>query len=458
MKHILIVDDDKMNRLISEKALSQDYRISMAASGREALDFLEKEIPDLILMDIEMPDMNGKETVIQIKQNKKWDKIPIIFLTSDSDAETEIDCLKLGAEDFITKPFVPPVMRSRISKSLELIDLQRHLEKQLERKKQQIKAETKKAHTDMLTKLHNRLYLEQTMQKMEEKKEKGAMFMIDLDNFKIINDTYGHIVGDKTLQRFADVLRAFAKEGDIVCRLAGDEFVTFYPDLTNRETISTKAEGIIRLFAEKMGELGYGGVVSVSIGIVITEGEESFQNLYNKADKSLYFVKNNGKNAYHFYGKENDVPSEINTVIDLDNVYHMMEDGMDMSDGTFQLAYDEFKKIYDFVVRGMVRRKQDCQMVLFTIEPKQKILVDDVEDIMEALEQSISVSLRVADTGTKYSNSQYIVLLIDSDMENGKMVAKRVIDHFYQNSRFDRQEVSIRYNIRTIEPTKSITR
>lgn len=458
MKHILIVDDDKMNRLISEKALSQDYRISMASSGREALDFLEKEMPDLILMDIEMPDMNGKETVMKIKQNKKWDKIPIIFLTSDSDAETEIDCLKLGAEDFITKPFVPLVMRSRISRSLELLDLQKHLEQQLERKKKQIKAETKKAHTDMLTKLHNRLYLEQAMHKMEEKKTKGAMFMIDLDNFKFINDTYGHIVGDKTLQRFADVLRAFAREGDIVCRLAGDEFVAFYPDLTNKETISVKAEGIIRLFAEKMGEFGYGGVVSVSIGIVVTEGQESFQNLYNKADKSLYFVKNNGKNAYHFYGKENDMLSEINTVIDLDNVYHMMEEGMDMSDGTFQLAYDEFKKIYDFVVRGMVRRRQDCQMVLFTIELKQKILVDDVEDIMDALEESISVSLRVVDTGTKYSNSQYIVLLIDSDIENGKMVAKRVIDHFYQNNRFDRQEVSIRYDIRTIEPTKSIIR
>lgn len=458
MKHILIVDDDKMNCLISEKTLSESYRVSTVSSGQEALDFLEKEIPDLILMDIEMPEMDGKETVIKIKQEKKWAKIPVIFLTSDSDAETEIDCLNLGAEDFITKPFVPLVMRSRISRSLELLDLQKHLESQLEKKKEQIKAETKKALTDMLTKLHNRLYLEKTMQKMEENGTEGTMFMIDLDNFKCINDTYGHIVGDKTLQRFADVLRTFSRQEDIVCRLAGDEFVAFYPELTDKDAISKKAEGIIRLFAEKMGELGYGGVVSVSIGIVITKGDESFQSLYNKADKSLYFVKNNGKNAYHFYGKENDILSEINTVIDLDNVYHMMEEGMDMSDGTFQLAYDEFKKIYDFVVRGMLRRKQDCQMVLFTIELKKKFLADDIEDIMDALEKSISVSLRVADTGTKYSNSQYIVLLIDSDMENGKMVAQRVIDHFYQNSRFSDSQVSIRYDIRTIEPSKSIVR
>ena len=141
---------------------------------------------------------------------------------------------------------------------------------------------TKKSLTDGLTGLHNRAYLESNIHDLLAKGTKGAFFMIDLDNFKKMNDEHGHILGDKTLQFFAETLKEYSTEKDIVCRLAGDEFVSFYPELTDKDIISKKAEGIIKTFCNKMEDFQYGGIVSVSIGIIVTDGTDDYTSLYNK--------------------------------------------------------------------------------------------------------------------------------------------------------------------------------
>lgn len=445
MKSILIVDDDNMNCVLAKHALAQSYQVETVHSGKEALEYLEKELPDLILMDIEMPGMDGKEVVRRIKARAEWVRIPIVFLTADSDPMTEAECLKCGADDFITKPFVPLVMRSRVDKILESQELRKELEQQLEEN-------TIKSLTDALTGLHNRDYLERTLQELLTEGHTGTLFMIDLDNFKTMNDTYGHIVGDKVLQHFAEVLRSVARKGDIVCRLAGDEFVTFYTDLTDKAAAAGKAESIIRLFAEKMGALGYAGIVSVSIGAKITKGDEEFQKLYSKADTSLYFVKNNGKNAYHFYGEHDEKLNEIDTVADLEYIRRMMEEGLQSGKGAFHVAYDEFKKIYDFVQRCVARRNQNVQVVLFTLKlPEQNPLAISMDRGMDILTYSVVSSLRSVDTGTKYSSSQYIVILMDTDIENGKLVAERVMKRFRENREVLASGIEVSFDIQTMK-------
>ena len=249
------------------------------------------------------------------------------------------------------------------------------------------------------------------------------------------------------------MLKTYSREDDIICRLAGDEFVTFYPELTSREIAAKKAAEIIHLFSEKMSSLGYAGVVSVSIGIMMAKGDEDFVSLYNNADKSLYFVKNNGKNAYHFYGEQKIVSEESSTVVDLEVVKNMMEQGMVQTAGAFSVAYDEFKKIYDFVIRYVSRKKQQVQIVLFTLSMGNEYLAGlSMENAMEVLEESVVSSLRAMDAGTKYSNKQYIVLLLDTDMENGKKVAERVIRKFYQDARITISGVNLTYDIQTREP------
>lgn len=138
MKHILIVDDNKMNLVMAKQELSADYQVTPVTSGAQALMFLEKMHTDLILLDINMPDMDGRETMRRIRENDAWKSIPIIFLTADASPETEAQCLSDGAEDFIIKPFVPQVMKSRIERILELYELRSDLEAKLEEKTKQV--------------------------------------------------------------------------------------------------------------------------------------------------------------------------------------------------------------------------------------------------------------------------------------------------------------------------------
>ncbi len=447
MKKILIVDDDSINCLLAKHALAQEYQTIAINSGKEALSYLETEMPDLILMDIEMPEMDGKEVVRRIKACEKWNNIPIIFLTADSNPATEAVCLQCGADDYITKPFVPDVMRSRVARVLENHGLRKDLEIELEKK-------TIKSLTDALTGLNNRDYLEKELQVLLQAGHAGTLFMIDLDNFKSMNDTYGHMVGDEVLKIFADTLRFYAEDKDIMCRLGGDEFVTFYTDLVDKEVAARKAAGIIRLFADKMGAMGYAGIVSVSIGAKITDGSESFENLYSDADETLYFVKENGKNAYHFFDEDKEALhmalSEIDIAADLDDIHRMMVDEQDSNKGAFHVEYDEFKKIYDFALRCVNRNNQKVQTLLFTLsmeESGQSGLSMDA--VMEVLKDTVISSLRTVDTGTKYSNSQYIVLLMDTDVDNGKAVAERVINKFYQNAQIA-AEVKVEYDIQPL--------
>ncbi|NLD87925.1 MAG: diguanylate cyclase [Clostridiales bacterium] len=452
MKRLLIVDDDNMNCVMAEYALSKDYEVFAVNSGSAALYFLENEPVDLILMDIEMPEMSGKEVASKIKENPKWSKIPIIFLTADSDPKTEAECLSWGADDFITKPFVPLVMNTRVSRILEVYELRKDLEKQLEKRTKQAEVATLKSQTDALTKLYNRDYLELRLNEFLGEGGVGTLFMMDLDDFKTMNDTYGHIMGDKTLQYFAAVLKEYAREEDIVCRLAGDEFVTFYTGLKDRDVAAKKAEGIIKTFSEKMEELGYGGIVSVSVGIMIAQENDEYQELYNNADKALYCVKNNGKNAYHFYDENNDTITEVSTVMDLEYVSNMMEKGLSEKRGVFHLAYDEFKNVYDFISRCVARKKQKVQLVLFTMKMRNKDVDTSIEDVMQLWEESLICSLRSVDTGTRYSSSQYIVIFMDADLENGKAVAERVINRFYDENIGIEDILKVAYDIRTMEP------
>lgn len=451
MKHILVVDDSRMNCVVVKQALTTLYEVSVVNSGQGALEFLQNEKVDLILMDIEMPQMDGRETVKRIKENPEWAKIPVIFLTAYTNAEMEAECLQAGADDFITKPFVPIVMLTRVARILEVSELRKSLENELEIKTEQVETVTRKSYVDTLTGLYNRAFLEKNLVGMIQNGSVGSLFMFDLDNFKKVNDTYGHIVGDKVLQYFGEVLREFAEDCDIICRLAGDEFLTFYPELLSRDEVAFKAESIIRRFVERMGTMGLAGTVSVSVGIMLAQGKHTFQELYNKADKALYYVKNNGKNAYRFYDEENPKVNEVSTTVDLDYVSHMMEMGLTEKKGPFSLAYTEFKNIYDFVSRYAARKKEAVQIVLFSIKLKDKFGDLYIEDAMEMFEESLINALRTVDAGTKYSSSQYVMIFMGADLENGKKVAERVIDNFFDKNEALKDKVMIRYDIKTME-------
>ena len=163
-KHILIVDDVTTNLKCAAEVLQDQYKLSMAKSGAQAINFLQKAKPDLILLDIRMPEMDGYQTLEIIKSNPETANIPVVFLTVDDQRESEIKGLKMGAMDFILKPFEPGVMLSRIDKILQIEDLRKNL--------------SISARKDALTGLWNRKHIEDEIERyLATGTEKGVFFI-----------------------------------------------------------------------------------------------------------------------------------------------------------------------------------------------------------------------------------------------------------------------------------------
>lgn len=223
-KHIMVVDDSRFNLAVAKDALEGQYTVTCVSSGIEALKSLEENTPDTILLDIIMPGMDGIETMKRIQKRVWGADIPIIFLTGETDNEVEAECLALGAQDFIAKPFFKPTMLHRIARILELEDFKRA------------------AKMDALTGTWNRKYFEDHVQSyLNNAGEVGAFFMLDIDNFKRINDTYGHLTGDELLVRFSKVLSSVSRQDDLVGRLGGDEFAIFSRKVASIETAKKEA-------------------------------------------------------------------------------------------------------------------------------------------------------------------------------------------------------------------------
>ncbi|MGN0641818.1 MAG: diguanylate cyclase domain-containing protein [Huintestinicola sp.] len=435
MKHILIVDDNKANLASARAVLCDTYKITAVTMGAQALKFLENNTCDLILLDINMPEMDGFEVMAKIKENEERAAIPIIFLTADNDAETENRCLEEGALDFIAKPFVASVMRSRISRILELEDMRRQLADKLEQKIKEVTDIKSKSQQDALTGLWNRAYTERAVNELIENGTVGALFMIDMDNFKAINDNYGHIEGDNTLKMFADTMRHFSKDGDVLCRIGGDEFVMFVSGLTSKSEIGNLAGDIISDLCYKIEQKKFETNSSVSIGIAQIPGDGAdFNTAYNAADKALYYVKQNGKNSYHFFSEQRESEnSRAGNLVDLAYLREIMSRA-DSGKGAYQLDIDNFHHVYNFIRRFVERSGRDVQTVLFTVSAAENAVIDpeEIEIALEMMEQAIYTSLRRVDVSTRYSSKQIIVILMDANEENGILVAQRILDCFHK--------------------------
>lgn len=448
MKHILIVDDNKENLTAARLVLSDTYKVTAVIMGIQALKFLENNHVDLILLDINMPEMDGFEVMDKIRENTKSNDIPIIFLTADNEASTESKCLEKGAIDFIAKPFVPSVMRSRISRILELEDLRKSLADKLEQKMQEVTDIKSKSQQDALTGLWNRSYTEDVVDRILANGGTGSVFMIDMDNFKAINDNYGHIAGDQVLKMFAETMSEHSSEGDIECRIGGDEFVLFVRNDNNKTSLSNKASDIISDICYKLEQCKYDTNTSVSIGIAqYPEDGKNFKTLYNAADKALYYVKQNGKNSFYFFSEQSEAHNNrLSRTVDLKYLREIMT-RTDSGKGAYMLDFDSFHHVYNFIRRFVERSSRDVQTILFTFSSTESSNseTNSMEVAVEILEQAIYTSLRRVDVSTRYSSRQVVVILMDATAESGDVVARRIMDCFYKL--YIGGQISLEYDI-----------
>ena len=440
MKSILVVDDNKLNLATARTVLSSEYKVIPVMKGQQALSYLENGECDIVLLDINMPEMDGFEVLEKIRGMERGRNIPVIFLTADNDAETETRCFKAGAVDFIAKPFVHEVMLSRIARALELEELRRSLADRLEQKTREVSDFKSKAQQDALTGLWARSYTEETVNRMLEHGTSGALMMMDIDNFKSINDNYGHATGDQVLQLLADILRNIFAGRDVICRIGGDEFMVFVQELVAEAEIRDRAMDIISDFREKMNEFGFEVNTSLSVGIALApEDGTDFTVLYNCADKALYYVKRNGKNSYHFFSDKLQSGNDRGRkTVDLNYLQELMRRA-DSGKGAYFLDLESFGYVYNFIRRFVDHSNSQVSTLLFTIREGENATA------MELLEKTICTFLRRADVVTRYSNRQIIAILKDSTSENSRMVAERVLENF--NKLYAEQPIHVDYDI-----------
>lgn len=311
---------------------------------------------------------------------------------------------------------------------------------------------------DSLTGFLNRKYFEEKINNyLLRHNSYGTFFMTDLDNFKSVNDTYGHAAGDTLILAFAEVLRENVRDDDFVCRIGGDEFAIFFPELDKEYVIRQRAENIIQSFSERKEELGY-DLCSVSIGIMTKyAGSKAvdYETLYRNADKALYYVKNNGKDDYHLYAnmsEENERDEWNAQQLDMPQLLRQITERK-YRNGAYAVEYDRFAYIYQFIARNIERSKQQVQLILLSLETGKEIsnLREKLEDALMLLEAAIVRSLRRGDVTTRFGTTQQIVVLMGANVDNGKAVADRIVEKYKILSgenpieiRYDVQEVSVK--------------
>ena len=287
-KTILAVDDTIANLDILVGLLSE-YDVIDTVSGREALEIVKSEKVDLILLDIMMPDMDGYAVCQKLKSNVSTKDIPVVFITAKIDEESIEKAYSVGGSDYVTKPFHPKELLARVKRELQLKSYQEEL-KLL-------------ASTDPMTKLYNRRYFNELAKNiLNEKRRKGcelSLMILDIDNFKKVNDTYGHYIGDKVIIFVADILRENQRESDVICRYGGEEFVVMLPE-TSLDNAVLIAEKIRKHMSESIvsiaGEESFGITVSIGISKVDVLVESNIEAALNRADNALYEAKNFGRN------------------------------------------------------------------------------------------------------------------------------------------------------------------
>jgi len=294
---VLIVDDDKANIIVLTHVLTPEYIVYAAKNGPEAIEAAKEHLPDVVLLDIIMPGMNGFEVLSLLRSDEKTEAIPVIFVTGLGEIENEEKGLALGAADYISKPFSPSIVKLRVRNQIQILN--------------QIEMIRYLSITDQLTDVSNRRNFDYRLRldwdHAKRDKKPLSVLMIDIDNFKEYNDDYGHLQGDAALQTTAKCIKkSLSRSIDFVARWGGEEFIVLLPctDLPG----ALKVAELIRENVEKAAVF-YGGneitkiTISIGVNTHATEDTDSIDDFINGVDKALYNAKKTGKNKVCAYKK-----------------------------------------------------------------------------------------------------------------------------------------------------------
>ena len=421
MSKILIVDDEEMMLMMARRILSRKYDVITATTGAEAIELFQSEHPDMVLSDLMMPGLDGYE-LHRILQKISAEPVPIMFMTADDSGESESKGFEVGAADYIRKPLKPDVLLRRVGNIIDNLDKIHGLETA--------------ASTDPLTGLLNKMASQKEIGE-RVKTASGALLMIDLDSFKLVNDLYGHGIGDKVLIHFARLIKEIIRENDLAGRMGGDEFIAFLQNVDDEKILQTKTTYLneqLLIVAKKLMGRDMQIPLGTSVGAVFVPDEgRDFDILYIKADAALYDVKQHGKHGLAVFGIHK--PAENLSVGGLTQLRKILEE-RNQESGAYFVDFEAFKKIYQLMARMEKSYQKGLTLMQFTLNDN---------DFAEEFKTILLKSLRRSDCVSQ-SGNKFIVLLPETSEKEADDVKDRIFSRpenlFADKISFEREKIS----------------
>ena len=300
---LLLIDDNELDRqaiVRTFKKTEWDITIAQASSASEGLEQFDSSDFDAVLLDYRLPDIDGMEVLQLLNKHPSHHAAIIILTGASADDDLEREFIEAGAQDVL---FKSEIAHKHLTRAITHARARHVLERQLQESHQRLRA---LAENDSLTGLANRYYFDESLRaailRAKRHNEQLALFFLDLDNFKFINDGLGHVIGDQVLQAVATRLVHVVRAGDIVCRLGGDEFAILAHNFDSQEAISQLAQRILEDLRRPIVVGGYENTISSSIGIATyPDAGDSASDLLKAADMAMYRAKHDGRDNYQFF-------------------------------------------------------------------------------------------------------------------------------------------------------------
>lgn len=299
---ILLVEDNQLQGSTTRQFLEKmGYEVIWVEDGKSSIKSAKTDNPDLIILDLMLPDINGNEVCRWLKLNEDTKSIPILMLTSVNTIQNKIQGLEAGAEDYLPKPYNEMELNARIYTSLRTKSLQDELRKKNNQLEDLLHTLDRLASTDSLTGLYNRRRFESVLEKEYKRmKRYGTTFsclIVDIDYFKKVNDAHGHKAGDAVLREIADILKSNVRQIDTIARWGGEEFVILMPE-TRKEEASIAAKRILQSVEEHKFPAAPDISLTVSIGLAQASdySQDDSERVLHAADMAMYEAKRKGRN------------------------------------------------------------------------------------------------------------------------------------------------------------------
>ncbi len=313
MTTILVIEDvEALREEIMETLSYEGFDVLGAENGLVGVQIAKTYLPNLIICDIAMPELDGYGTLVALRQEPKTSMIPFIFLTAMTEKADMRQAMQLGADDYLTKPFTSAELLGAIASRLQKYNSVR------EHYYDEIKAVGERfeylSHHDGLTQLPNRILfhesLSQAVLHAKINNKALALLFLDMDNFNIINNTLGNDIGDQLFKAIAERLRRYAAPCDMVARIQGDEFALIISDVKDPVSIKLETQKILDLLSRPYNLYGHEVFITSSIGITIfPEDHQDAEGLIKNAELAMYYAKSHGRNSYKFYSSDLNVQS-----------------------------------------------------------------------------------------------------------------------------------------------------